>query len=325
MRLAPRVRQRQPLGDGDLRLHEVDAEDLLGDGVLDLEPGVHLEEEELLGRRVHEELDGAGAAVVDRVRRAAGGLVERPPGLLAQAGGRRLLDDLLVAALQGAVPLAEHDDALGGADDLHLDVAAALEEALDEDGGVAEGRGGLVGGQLHGRLEVVELAHDAHPATATTGRRLDDHRQVGGRHGGGLEPVELRHARVEHELLGPDLVAHGLDGRGRRPDPRQARLDDGAGEVGVLRQEAVARVHGVRARRPRGLEHEVGPQVGLGGRAPREAYGAVRLRHERQVRVGVGVHGDGLDAEAAARGHDAAGDLAAVGDQNGSDHRCVTS
>ena len=49
-----------PDGDADLLLDEVDAGDHLGDGVLDLEPGVHLEEEELAV--LVEELDGAGVA-----------------------------------------------------------------------------------------------------------------------------------------------------------------------------------------------------------------------------------------------------------------------
>jgi hypothetical protein len=46
----------------------------------------------------------------------------------------------------------------------------------------------------------------------------------------------------------------------------------------------------------------------------------VGLGDVRGVRVGVGVDGDGADAEAAAGGEDAAGDLAPVGDQNSGDH-----
>ena len=86
--LADRARvEVAALGDGQLQLDQVDAVHALGDRVLDLEPGVHLEEEEPLGRRVVEELDGAGAAVVDRRggrcarRRAArGGSSSEMPG-----------------------------------------------------------------------------------------------------------------------------------------------------------------------------------------------------------------------------------------------------
>ena len=52
-------------------LDQVDAGGDLGDRVLDLQPGVDLEEGEQLLAGVVEELDGAGAAVADRQRRAA--------------------------------------------------------------------------------------------------------------------------------------------------------------------------------------------------------------------------------------------------------------
>jgi hypothetical protein len=42
-------RERLPGGDAHLPVDEVDAGDHLGDGVFDLQPGVHLHEEELLG------------------------------------------------------------------------------------------------------------------------------------------------------------------------------------------------------------------------------------------------------------------------------------
>ena len=49
---------------------------------------------------------------------------ETGPQLGVDGGRRRLLDDLLVAALDGAFPLEEVDDvAVGVAEDLHLDVA----------------------------------------------------------------------------------------------------------------------------------------------------------------------------------------------------------
>ena len=50
-------------GDVDLGLDQVDVGRDLGDGVLDLQPGVDLEEGEELLARVVEELDGAGAGV----------------------------------------------------------------------------------------------------------------------------------------------------------------------------------------------------------------------------------------------------------------------
>ena len=64
--------ERLPLGDPDLPLDEVQAGDLLGHGVLHLQAGVHLEEEELLLSAVagHHELHRAGPDVVDGLCRS---------------------------------------------------------------------------------------------------------------------------------------------------------------------------------------------------------------------------------------------------------------
>src|SRR5690606_41885654 len=59
------VAERLAGSDADLLAHQVDAGDRLGDRVLDLQPGVHLEEEELAGGVVDEELDRAGRPVAD--------------------------------------------------------------------------------------------------------------------------------------------------------------------------------------------------------------------------------------------------------------------
>src|SRR5207302_1666504 len=97
----------------------------LGDGVLDLQAGVDLEEVE---RPVsgEQELDGAGVLVADRLRCKDSGLTHPLAKLGADSRGRRLLDDLLVAALDGALALPEvHDVAVAVAEDLDLDVPSA--------------------------------------------------------------------------------------------------------------------------------------------------------------------------------------------------------
>ena len=74
----------------DLLLHQVHAGDHLGDGVLDLEPRVHLHEVEV-PVLVDQELDGAGVGVVDRLREAHGGL-------------GHVVGDALRQARQAAIP-----------------------------------------------------------------------------------------------------------------------------------------------------------------------------------------------------------------------------
>jgi hypothetical protein len=72
---------------------------------------------------VDEELDGAGRLVAEGAGEGEGGLAHRPAGRVDDRRGR-LLDDLLVAALDGALALAEvHEVAVAVAEDLDLDVA----------------------------------------------------------------------------------------------------------------------------------------------------------------------------------------------------------
>ena len=71
----------QSARDPDLLLDDIHAGYHLRDRMLDLEPGVHLQEEEPVGVPVVEELHGAGAAVVDRrSRRARAGAGVPPAG-----------------------------------------------------------------------------------------------------------------------------------------------------------------------------------------------------------------------------------------------------
>ena len=128
-------------GDAELLADEVDAGDLLGDGVLDLEAGVDLEEEELARVVVDQELDRARRRVPDGPGQAEGGLAHRGAHGLVDHRRRRLLDDLLVAALDRALALAEvHEGAVAVAEDLDLDVAGPGDVALEEDPVVAERR-----------------------------------------------------------------------------------------------------------------------------------------------------------------------------------------
>ena len=76
------------LGHGELRLDQVDAVHQLGDRVLDLEAGVHLQEEEALGLRVVQELDRPRAAVVDGGRRGSRRFVQRRAGLRRRGWAR---------------------------------------------------------------------------------------------------------------------------------------------------------------------------------------------------------------------------------------------
>ena len=67
--------------------------------------------------------------------------------------------------------------------------------------------------------------------------------------------------------------------------------------------------------RPRRFDDEIVAQVGVRRRVSGQPHRVVRLPYEGQPRVGVGVDGDGLDAEPPAGREDAARDLAPVRDE----------
>ena len=147
--------QRQRLAEGDAQLpfDEVDAGDQLGHGMLDLEARVHLDEEHVLA--VGDELDGAGADIVHRARRLSRGGADR----LALGGierrRRRLLDHLLVPALQRAFALEQRQQiAVAVADDLHFDVAGIVDVFFDQHAVVAERGLGLALGADDRRPEL---------------------------------------------------------------------------------------------------------------------------------------------------------------------------
>ena len=106
--------------------------------MLDLDAGVHLDEVELAV--LVEELERAGAAVADRAAGLDAALAHDAPLARGDAGRRRFLDHLLVAALHGAVALAQVDDvAVAVRQHLELDVPRPLQELLHVDLVVAEG------------------------------------------------------------------------------------------------------------------------------------------------------------------------------------------
>ncbi len=293
--------------------------------MLDLQAGVDLQERDraVLG---DEELARPGAVVAGLGEDPLGGGVELADLLLGEERGRGLLDELLVAALQGAVAGGDDDDVavlVGQA--LGLDVAGLVEELLDQALAATERRDGLADRGLVRLGDLLDGARDLEAAAAAAEDRLDRDGQ----------PELLRErddlvgvldrvlgARGERgvglvgDVLGPGLVAERLDRGRRRADPDQPGVEDGLGEVGVLGEEPVARVHRVSTSVGRDLDDLGDVEVGLRRRRAAEGVGLVGQPHEEGVTVGVGVDRDRADAGVLARTDDTDGDLAAVGDQD---------
>ena len=308
------------LCDLDLPLDEVHARHHLRDGMLDLEAGVHLHKIKMAVGG-DDELDGPGAGVARRFR----GLDRRVADALADAGvevgSGGLLDHLLVAlGLKGAVALAEvQDGPMLVGQNLDLNMAEGLDELLDVDVGIAEGRFGFKLGGLEDFGELFLVLDDADAAPAAAAGRLDHHREADlGRHFGGFEGIaqggvgagDDGDAGLFHGRAGRDLVAHKFDGADRRADVFQADGVAHLGERGDLGQKADAGVDGVAAGDDGGAEDVGRVEVGAFALRRPDADGLIGQADMERVDVGLGVDGDGRDLHFAGGADDADGDIA---------------
>ena len=316
--------QRLAVGDLELLQHQVDAGGLLGDGVLDLQAGVDLEEADqaVLADQV---LDGAGAVVAGLLADPLGGLVDLLALRVGQERRRGLLDQLLEAALQRAVAGACDDDvAVHVGDDLGFDVARLVQVALDEALAAAERGDGLAGGRVEQLGDLLDGAGHLHAAPAAAERgldrdgdavllgELDDLVGVLDRVGGA---GHQRGLGAGGDVTGGDLVAEVADGLRAGPDPDQPGVEHGLGEVGVLAQEAVAGVHGVGAGLGGGVEQLLEDQVGLRGGLPAQRERLVGEPDVGCVGVGLGVDRHALQPGIPCCADDSDRDLSAVGDE----------
>ena len=293
------------LGDADLRGDQIEAGHRLGHGVLDLDPRVELEEEELAPG--DNELGGAGAAVVDRVRESERRLAELRPKLRIDDRRRGLLEHLLVPALDRAFPLRKRDSVtVAVPEELHLDVARRLDVALEENGVVAEGCLGLAPGRIERRVELTCRADDPHPAPTTARGRLDQQREPQARR---VSRLDDRHTGLLRDPFRGELVAARPERIRRRPDPDEPGRLDRLGQQRALRQEPVPGMNRVRAGlqgRPHVLGRiEVARDRNRLPRAPRVECGGV---------IGLGDR-YGLDPELAARSEDPHRNLSPVCDE----------
>ncbi len=318
-------RQAFAAGDEDLPAHQVDAGRQFGDRMLDLEAGVHFQEVEA-AVLVEHELDRAGADVVDRAGRGQGRLRHATAQVLVQGWGGRLLEDLLVAALDRAFALEQvHDLAVAVAEDLELDMARAHQVFLQKHRVVAEGGTRLAFGgfQLFG--EGGTGVDDPHALAAAAGGGLDQQRiadavGLGAQAIGALVIAVVarhdRHAALDHAALGDLFGAHHGHDLGAGADERQARGGDPSRELGVLGEEAETGVDGIGAGGLGGLEDGVDIEVGGGHGGRSDRVDLVGDTGVKCVQVGLRGHGHACDTQFATGLDDADGDFAAVGDED---------
>ena len=247
-----------------------------------------------------------------------------------QARRRALLHELLVAALDGALALAEGDHvAVGVGEDLDLDVVGRGDELLHVALAVAEGRLGLGVGLGEGLAGVGGVLDLADAAAAAARARLDEHGaadalRLADRLVRVLEQVAARndgHVRLAGGAARVVLVAHAVDDVRIGTDEHEAALLALAREVRVLREEPVAGVDGLGAGLQGDREDGVLVEVAVRRARPADAVGLVGEGDVQRLGIGRGVHGNGLDAHLLAGANHADRDLAAVRNEDLVEHR----
>jgi hypothetical protein len=302
--------------------------------MLDLDPAVDLDEVEV-AVAIDEELERPDVLVAGGDDGLDGALVELGAGGVGQRWRGALLEDLLVASLDGAVAVTEVDAMAVAIDrDLDFDVAVLVEPLLEVQRIVAEGGLRLGPADPDRALELAGRPGHAHALAAASGRWLDEDRVA--------DPVGLaqsmevvtehpvragdrRQAVAAEQLAGARLAGESLEDRRRRPDEHDVVRGDDLGEALVLAQEAVTRMDGVAAGDERRRDDGRGRQVRALRIGGPDADGLVGELHGERRAIGLAVRDDRLDAELVAGAQDAQGDLAPVRDKDLPEHRRALS
>src|SRR5258707_6269187 len=176
--------------------------------------------------------------------------------------------------------------------------ARLLDPALDVDAVVGEELLALASGPLEGLLEVVGGHRDAEALAAATARGLAGDR-VAGVLGLFARLVKVlrrrrrarhdRHPGLGHDLPRAGLRPHRLDRLWRRADEDDPRLGAGAGEIGVLGEEAIAGMDRLRPGLPGRVDDLLDVEVALSGSSRAEQKRLVGLPYVRCVPVDLGV------------------------------------
>ena len=132
-----------------------------------------------------------------------------------------------------------------------------------------------------------------------------------------------RNAERLRGALGLDLVAHDADVLGGRADELDVVLVEDLGEAGILREKAVARMHGLGAGDLAGRHDGRDVEIAVARRRRADAHALIGQAHMHRLFIRGRMDGDRLDAELAAGAQHAQRDLAAIGDEDFVEHRLL--
>jgi len=319
-------------GDGDLEFDEVEASDLFGDGMLNLQAGIYFQEIEIeIG--VNEELDGACVGVAASAGEPDRGFAH----FFAEVGRhdrrRGFFDDFLVAALDGAFAFAEGDHAavLVG-ENLDFDVMGLFQIFFEVEARITERVHRLGACVAVGGCELGAAVDETHAFATAAGDGLEKDREahrtrqrvslfgffdriVGAGDGGNVGAAG--------NLASGGFCAesfHGLRGGANEGD---ACVRAGARECGVFGEEAVAGMDGVGAGFAGDADDFVNVEIAFAGRGGADGISLVGEADVERFAVDFAEDGDGTDAEFAAGAKDADCNFSPVGNQDFFEHEGV--
>src|SRR5208282_353151 len=192
---------------------------------------------------------------------------------------------------------------------------------------VPEGHQGLGPRSFHTGQQLLLILHLANPPPAAAGNGLDHERiAVGSREIQGLPRPrgprgkaggggDHRDASLLGGLSGEHLAPQAADHLRGWPDEHQTSVDAGYGEVGILRQKAIARVDCLGPGLSGRLDNLADIQVIFPG-AGADTHRLIGPHDMVGVLVGLLIDDHHLEAQLLSGAHDAQGDLPPIGDQN---------
>ena len=302
--------------------------------MLHLQPGVHLQKVKALVP-AHHKLHCAGTLVIDRTGQRHRLLAHGLAGGVADERAGRLLDHLLVAALDRALALVEVQQvAVAVANQLDLDMTRLLDKFFNEHPVVAKAVARLIAAAGETLQRLLVVGGHAQALAAAAGAGLDHHRVTDaagdfnralGRLDGAVDAGNAVDAGHQREFFGFDFVAHGRNRVVLWADEDNACLFGPARKIGVFAEETVARVHRLGAGLLASRNDLVGLQITLAAGRRADVHSLVSQHHMASAAVSVGIHRHRADAHFTGRLDDAAGDFAPVGDQDFGEHQAPLS
>src|SRR6266481_10027631 len=294
----------------DLRFHQINAGDHLGDRMLDLDSRIHLNKVQA-AVFIHQELYGAGVDVTNFRERLFQLLSDICAHGLGHARGRRFFQQFLVTPLNAAFALAQADHvAMGVSQHLKFNMARALNELLHVKIAVAEGCGSFRLGRVEQRLKFRFAADHAHAAPAAAGGRFYDHRVADlrgpltrffGRADHPIGSGENRNIGTLHRLARFFLFPHQPDDLRWRPNELDLRTLTYLGEVGVLAQQPIAGMDGVNIGDFRRADHCGNIEIALRRAWRANADGFIGKTDVQRVAVSVTIDRHRLNTQLFAR------------------------